>query len=294
MNKRGFLTIVTIFVVLFVLFFGFSMAMLSTTGRLGESDDALVGVVEINGAIMSSKKTIKELKSFVKREDVKAIVVRIDSPGGAVAPSQEMFDALKRAKAKKPLVVSMGSTAASGGYYIACGADTIFANPGSVTGSIGVISQIFSVEELLGLAKINVHTLKTGPYKDSGSMVRPFTEQDRTYLQGLIDDIHDQFISDVATGRKLDKAQVRAVADGRVFTGRQALKLKLVDKMGSLQDAVEFVAKEAKIEGDPEVVYPPKKGFPLLGRFIETGVEHAVTQLKTSTGPSVEFRYTGQ
>lgn len=293
MNKRGFVTIIVIFVGLFVLFFGFSMAMLSATGSFGKEEGDHVAVVEVTGAIMSSKKTIKELRAFVKRDDVKAIVVRINSPGGAVAPSQEMFDAVKRAKAKKPLVVSMGSTAASGGYYIACGADTIFANPGTVTGSIGVISQIFSVEELLGLAKINVHTLKTGPYKDSGSMFRPFTEQDRSYLGGLIDDIHDQFISDVATARKLEKSQVKVVADGRVFTGRQALELKLVDKLGTLQDAVEFVAKEAKIKGDPEIIYAPKDEIPFLGKLLKSGVEHAVTQLKTSAGPSVELRYTG-
>ena len=181
MERRGLYTIIAVFFGLFIVFFGVTFIALSASGGLGESGEA-VGVVEISGAIMESKTAVKQLRAFSKDESIRAIVVRVDSPGGAVAPSQEIFDAVRKAKKEKPLVVSMGSTAASGGYYIACGADTIYANSGTVTGSIGVITQLFNVSRILETAQVDVSTFTTGEYKNSGSPFSPVTDRDRQYL----------------------------------------------------------------------------------------------------------------
>ena len=292
MNKRGLATIAIVFIGLFVIFFTFSLVMLSTVDGGFGSGNEYVGVVEIQGPIMESKAAVKSLRKFVKDESVKAIVVRVDSPGGAVGPSQEIYSAVKRAKVAKPLVISMGGTAASGGYYIACGADTIYANPGTVTGSIGVITQLFNVEQLLDKAQVEVNTIKTGPYKDAGSPFKPFTEQDRAYFEQMIGDIYDQFVEDVAECRKLEIEQVKELADGRVYTGRQAREYKLVDELGSLQDAIDHVAKEAKIEGEVQVLYP-SKDEPLLGRLLKSSVQDVFSEVRSQTSPVVEYRMVG-
>lgn len=292
MNRRGLLTIVGVFVGLFLVFFGLSLVLLVAGGGSLSPKDK-IAVVEITGPITESKKIVKALGDFSRDEEIKAIVVRIDSPGGAVAPSQEMHDAVRRAKAKKPLVVSMGGTAASGGYYIAVGADTIFANAGTVTGSIGVITQLIGVHRLVEMAQLDINTFTTGAYKDSGSPLRPLTEQDRAYFNTLLNDIYDQFVKDVAEGRKLKVEEVRKVADGRVFTGRQALELKLVDKLGSMEDAVDFVAKEAKIEGQPELVYPPEERSGLLSSLVQQSVQDVVQSVRAAQTPAIEYRYVG-
>lgn len=293
MNRRGLITIVVIFFGLFALFFGFSMLMLSSVGGLDDGGDNQIGVIEVTGPIMESKKTVEQLRKFSKDENIKGLVVRVDSPGGAVAPSQEIFDAVRKAKAKKPLVVSMGGTAASGGYYIACGADMIFANSGSVTGSIGVITQLFQVDRILEKAKVDVTTIKTGPYKDAGSPFKPFNDADERYFNELITDIYDQFVDDVAACRKLPREEVLKVADGRVFTGRQALKLKLVDKLGTFEDAVAHVAKEAKLKGDPKLVYPTKEDLSFLNQLLKSNVQGFVQEVRQSATPSIEYRYVG-
>lgn len=293
MNRRGLITIVVIFFGLFALFFGFSMLMLSSVGGLDDGGEDQIGVIEVSGPIMESKKTVEQLRKFSKDENIKGLVVRVDSPGGAVAPSQEIFDAVKKAKAKKPLVVSMGGTAASGGYYIACGADMIFANSGSVTGSIGVITQLFQVDRILEKAKVDVTTIKTGPYKDAGSPFKPFNEADERYFNELITDIYDQFVDDVAACRKLPREEVLKVADGRVFTGRQALKLKLVDKLGTFEDAVAHVAKEAKLKGEPKLIYPAKEDLSVLNQLLKSNVQGLVQEVRQSATPSIEYRYVG-
>lgn len=300
MNRRGVWTIVIIFAGLFVLFFGFSMVMLAALGQggggFGGGDGPKVGVVEITGPIMDSKKTVKDIRKFASDDAIKALVIRVDSPGGAVAPSQEIFDAVLKAKDKKPLVVSMGSTAASGGYYIAIGSDTIFANSGTVTGSIGVITQIMGFSKLVEKAQVDVHTFTTGPYKDAGSPLKEMSERDKLYFKALIDDIYEQFVADVAKRRKLKPEEVRKVADGRVFTGRQALKHKLVDKIGTLHDAVAFVAKEAKLEGEPKLVYPAKDEKLLDGLLKSSArsvVRGAAEEVRAVTTPVVEYRMSG-
>jgi protease-4 len=184
----------------------------------------------------------------------------------------------------------MGSTAASGGYYTAIGSKMIFANPGSVTGSIGVITQLFDVSRLVELAEVDVTTIKTGPYKDSGSPFREFNETDRAYFNTLITDIYDQFVEDVAKARGLDINVVRGYADGRVFTGRQAQKMKLVDQLGTFEDTVAWVAKKAELEKDPKLVYPAKEGS-ILSELFKTSVQSAVAEVRQQSTPLIEYRY---
>ncbi len=221
-----------------------------------------VGVVELNGVILESKKILKQLTQFEEDSSIKAVVIRMNSPGGAVAPSQEIHQAVK--KFPKPLVVSMSSVAASGAYYIAAGSKKVYANPGTITGSIGVIMQFTNLEKLYDWAKITRYSLKTGKFKDAGAEYRPMTAEERELLQGMINDTLAQFKAAVAEGRKLTQTEVDAVADGRIFSGAQAKQAKLVDELGSLQDAIDDAARQAKIEGKPKVVYPEKARRRLL------------------------------
>ena len=186
-------------------------------------------------------------------------MLRIDSPGGVVGPTQEIYEEVGKLAAAKKVVVSMGSVAASGGYYIATPAYRIFANPGTVTGSIGVLMKLSNIEGLLGKIGLKSYVLKSGRFKDTGSPVRTMTMVDKAVLQGVIDNMHGQFVRAVAKGRKIPEAEVARIADGRIFSGEQALRLKLVDSMGNLQDAVAEAGKLAGIKGEPEVLYPPEK-----------------------------------
>lgn len=218
-----------------------------------------IGLVEVKGMILDSKETIRQLRHFLKQDGVKAVVLRVDSPGGIVAPSQEIFEEVKKFAARKKIIVSMGSLAASGGYYISAPATMIYANPGTITASIGVILKLSNIEALMDKIGIKSHTLKTGKYKDSGSPLREFSPEDRAMLQSVIDNTHEQFIRAVAEGRKLPVEDVRKIADGRILSGEQAKGFKLVDRLGTLQDAIEEAGKQAGIKGEPEIILPPKK-----------------------------------
>lgn len=213
-----------------------------------------VGLIRIEGPILDSKSAVDEIKEYTKDSSIKAIILRIDSPGGAVAPSQEIYSEVKKAVAKKKVVVSMGSIAASGGYYIASPATRIVANPGTLTGSIGVIMEIPNIEGLLNKIGIKTEVIKSGKNKDIGSMFRGMKKDERELLQGLMDNVHEQFIRAVAEGRKKKVEDVRKIADGRVFTGEQALSYGLVDELGTLEDTTKVAAKLAGITGEPEVV----------------------------------------
>lgn len=294
MEKRGWLTILVIFGGLFLVLLVFSLILAASLGEGGLGmGGKRVGVIEIKGPITGSKETLEDFRRFERDDSVKAIVVRIDTPGGAVAPSQELFQKVKELKEEKPLVVSMGSTAASGGYYIACGADTIFANPGTITGSIGVITQLFNIQKLIQDLDIEVNTVKSGEYKNAGSPFKEFTDRERAYFKDLIMGIYRQFIEDVAEARKLEVSEVEKYADGRVFTGQQAKEMKLVDKLGSFDDAVDFVKEEAGLEGDIKLKYPPKEEIGVLGQAIE-GVSKSVSkQVKSHQTPMLEYRYVG-
>ena len=220
-----------------------------------------IALIRIEGVILDSQSTVGELKRFSENPSVKAIVLRIDSPGGGVVPSQEIHDAVKRARTKsnKAVIASMGSVAASGGYYIAAATDRIVANPGTLTGSIGVIMETANIEGLLRKIGVEGVVIKSGKYKDVGSPLRKMSDEDRGLLQAVMDDVHKQFIEAVAEGRALELTDAQALADGRILTGRQAKEAKLVDELGDLEDAIQLAADVVGIEGEPKIVEPRRR-----------------------------------
>ena len=218
-----------------------------------------IGVIEIEGTIFQAEPVIEEIIKFRKSKSVKAIILRINSPGGAVAPSQEIYQEVKKTCKEKTVVVSVESVAASGGYYIACAADKIIANPGTLLGSIGVILQIENIEELLKKIGLSRKVIKSGKYKDIGSMTRKMTAEEEAMLQEFSDDIYGQFIDAVVEGRNIKREEVLKLADGRIFSGAQAIKLGLIDKLGNLQDAISITGEMVGIKGEPRTIYPKKK-----------------------------------
>lgn len=228
-----------------------------------------VAVLELKGVILDSKHMLKNLKEAAEDKEIKAVVIRVNSPGGAVSPSQEIYEQVKAFP--KPLVISMDSIAASGAYYVASGAKKVFANSGTLTGSIGVIMEFLNLKKLYDWAKVERYSIKTGKFKDSGADYREMNSEERDYFQGLVMDTLEQFKAAVAKGRHMTAEEVTAVADGRVFTGTQAKKLKLVDEIGTLDDAVDYIAKEAKIKGKVRLVYPTKKSRGLQDLILGSG-----------------------
>ncbi len=260
----------------FKIFIGFLLVgiffeLLTIIGLLGDeiNPHGDIAIVDVLGPIEGSRETVRTLKKFSKQEDVKAIVLRVDSPGGVVGASQEIHDAVKEANQKKPLVVSMGNVAASGGYYVSAPARKIVATPGTITGSLGVIAQYFMVGELLKKAHLQWEVIKAGKVKDIGSPFRKMTDEERKILSHMTEDIHEQFIEAVATGRKMKVDDVRNLADGRVVSGRQAQKLGLVDELGGLERAIEIAAKLGNVQGEPKVIYPEKERFQWLENIAE-------------------------
>lgn len=229
-----------------------------------------VGVIEIKGAITSSQETLKQIKEFRKNTSVKAILIRIDSPGGAVGPSQEIYKEIRRTAETKPVVASMGSVAASGGYYIASAANHVLANPGTITGSIGVIIHFPNLRELFDKIGYQMTTLKSGQFKDVGNPAREMTAEEKDLIQKMIEETHAQFVRDVSIARSLPEEEVRKVADGRIILGEKAMQLKLVDQLGNFEDAVAKAAELGKIEGEPDV-FPAKKKSRSLVDFILGG-----------------------
>ena len=246
---------------LFILFIVYSIGVRSSSsgGKFSFIAKDKVAVLTIEDVILDSDKYLESLNKIRKNSSVKAIVVRINSPGGAVGPSQEIYSELLSIKDKFPVVASMGAVAASGGYYIACAADTIYANPGTITGSIGVIAQFLSYKDLLQWAKIDVEVIKSGKFKDVGSPFRTMTEEDKRYFQQLIHNVYNQFKTTVSITRGINKNDLATIADGRVFSGEQAQDLNLIDELGNLNDAIAYAAKQGGIEGDPELVHYPEK-----------------------------------
>jgi len=218
-----------------------------------------LALVRIEGPIIDSQDAIDEIKEYTKDHSIKAIILRVDSPGGAVAPSQEIYEEVKKAVAQKPVVVSMGSVAASGGYYIASPATKIIANPGTLTGSIGVIMELPNVEGLMNKIGIKTEVIKSGKHKDIASAFRAMGKEEREILQGVMDNVHEQFMKAVSEGRKIKMDEVRKIADGRIFTGEQAKTLGLVDELGTLEDATKTAATLAGIKGEPEIVSKKEK-----------------------------------
>jgi protease-4 len=218
-----------------------------------------VALVKIVGVILDSTDIIEELKEYARDNSVKAIVIRIDSPGGGVAPSQEIYKEIMKIKKKKKVVVSMGSIAASGGYYISAPADKIVANAGTLTGSIGVIMEIPNISGLMEKIGVETQIIKSGKHKDLGSAFKALSPEEKEILQTVLDDVHDQFIRAVSEGRGMKLEDIKKIADGRIFTGRMAKEIGLVDELGNLQDAIMLAGKLTGIEGEPEVVTKKEK-----------------------------------
>ncbi len=241
-----------------------ALAYFSSGAGYGETEDgvfaigAKVAIVEVTGIITSSSEAVRQLKKYAEDGSVKAIVLRIESPGGGVSASQEIYDAVLEAKEKKSVVASMGSVAASGGYYIACAADSIVANPGSLTGSIGVIAEFPVFDELFKKIGIRTEVVKSGELKDVGSPTRPMTEKERQMLQSVINDTYDQFVEAVVKNRRMEREKVLALADGSVFTGRQAEANGLVDRLENLEEAIRLAGKMGGIDGEPRTVKEKK------------------------------------
>ncbi|MEZ4600528.1 MAG: signal peptide peptidase SppA [Syntrophotaleaceae bacterium] len=270
MKKKPFVMALLTFGAIFVFFF----LLVLVLGRISSPSGSFtlgdkIGFVEVNGAILASEDIVEQLNAFREDDSIKGVVLRINSPGGGVSPSQEIYQEVKALAAAKPVVVSMASVAASGGYYIAVPAHRILANPGSITGSIGVIMEFTNLQELFQKIGLKSQVVKSGQYKDIGSPFRPMSEVDRQLLQNLIGDVHEQFVTAVAEGRRLEVQQVREIADGRIFTGRQAMESGLVDQLGGYQEAIRVTAELAGIEGEPKVVYPQRDKAALLEYFVQ-------------------------
>jgi len=253
------------------------------------STDDRIALIRVEGVILDSQTTIEELKRFSENPSVKAIVIRIDSPGGGVVPSQEIYDAVKRIRSKnnKAVIASMGSVAASGGYYIAAATDRIVANPGTLTGSIGVIMETANVEGLLQKIGVEGVVIKSGKYKDVGSPLRKMSADERGLLQAVMDDVHKQFIEAVAEGRSLELRAAQALADGRIFTGRQAKEAKLVDELGDLEDAIQLAAEVVGIEGEPKVVEPRRRFS--LREILDSKLRLMFPKLNIQPGVSLKY-----
>ncbi len=280
-----------------LLFFVISLLALvlyspSDTGPSFSLSGNQVAVIELEGIILDADEFNQNIKDYGYAPGVKAVVLRINSPGGGVAASQEMFEAVRklRADTKKKVVVSMASVAASGAYYVACAADKIYANPGTVTGSIGVIAEWYNYSELLKWAKLQDVVFKSGEFKDTGSPARPLTDAEKTYFQNLIQNMFGQFVKDVAAGRRMSEDAVRKLADGRVYTGAEARTNGLIDELGALQDAIAAAGKMAGIPGEPRVVTPTKKTISLLDLLL--GDARTIINLNPDRSEShIRFQY---
>jgi protease-4 len=253
-----------------------------------------VAIVPIEGEILDARDTLDLLHRYARNSTIKAVVVRINSPGGAIAPSQEIYSAIRRIRAEgKPVIASMDSVAASGGYYIASACDPIIANSGTITGSIGVILQWFDMKELVSWAKLKPETITSGALKDAGSPYRELTAAERQYFQGIVTQLHTQFVRDVAAGRasKLKLEEVARVADGRVFTGEQALGLKLVDRIGTIDDAVRAAGAAGGITGEPARIWPRRREGGLLELLASDGASALLEKVLNRRVPQFLYRW---
>lgn len=277
MKRNPLALVLGLSVAFFVIFVAISVSVVmrfapGTAQKKIFAKSASIGVLEVKGVIIDSKKLLEQIDAFGEDPLVKGVLVHINSPGGAVAPSQEVYEALRKLSKTKTVYSSMSSLAASGGYYVACGTKKVFANPGTITGSIGVIMQFADLSKLYQWAKVSQYNIKTGRYKDIGSPLREMSLEEKQLLQNMVDNVLAQFRKAVATARSIPMEKVVAVSDGRIFTGEQAKAAQLVDELGGFNDAVEALAKDVGIQGKPNLIYPAKKrrGLErLLGDFDE-------------------------
>ncbi len=292
MKKRGLLIVL---VVLFLFTLSMVMSLFwknhhrpATAKHLLTS--AKVGVVEIRGVILDVKEILEEIKTFRDDASIKAIVLRIESPGGGVGPSQEIYQEIRQTIAKKPVVASMGGIAASGGYYVASAANHIVANPGTLTGSIGVIVRFGNFSGLFDKVGYEMVTLKSGQFKDVGNPSRKMTPEEEAITQKLIDEVHQQFIQDVVKARNLPEDEVRQVADGRVLTGALAKQLGLIDELGNFRNAVKVAGRLGNISEDPEIVYAEKKKRTVADFLFGTEVSQQLSQYLAESSQPLRYQ----
>ena len=246
-----------------------------------------VAIIEITGAIISPSSVVERLERYIRNDNIPAIVLRLNTPGGGVAPTQEIYDTVLKARQKgKKIIGSMGTVAASGGYYIASACDSIMANPGTITGSIGVIADFAEFSNLLKKLGIDITVVKSGKYKDMGSISRPMSEEEKELISGVIMDTYDQFVQAVSKGRRMDVETVKKYADGRIFTGRQAKNLGLVDKLGTFQDAIDMAGRITGIGANPPVVKEEKE---LLWNMITKGMSNIFFKGMEFSMPHVSY-----
>ncbi len=277
-----------VFIVLGIIVALFFLVLILRSMNGGTSIGQKVAVIDLTGIITKSDATIKLIHTYRDDPSIKAIVIRIDTPGGSVAPVQEIYSELQ--KIEKPIVASMGGTAASGGYYVACAADTIMANPGTLTGSIGVIMQFTRMKGLYDKIGLEHQVIKSGEFKDTGSPFRSLTEEEQTVLQATVDNVYNQFVDTIFEARQslLSRSEIAELADGRIFSGQQALDLKLLDRLGNLPEAIELAGELANIDGKPKVVRKEKKTS-LLEQLL--GVQQTPVLDEMFSLPGVTFRY---
>ena len=265
----------------------------SMAGPGGLSFKEKIGVIPVEGTITESETVVSDLVEFTKDKGIKAIVLRVNSPGGGVGPSQEIYREVRKTIEKKKVVASMGSVAASGGYYISSAANKIVANPGTLTGSIGVLMEFVRLQELMEKIGVDMEVLKSGEFKDIGSPYRKLTERDREMIQKLVSEIQNQFVEAVAEGRDLSVEKVRQIADGRIISGSQGVELGLVDQLGNFQDAVNLAKSMAGIEGEVTLVYPKRTKMGLWDIFFADGSRALYRALRDLLGARLEYRWDG-
>lgn len=247
-----------------------------------------VGLVEITGDIDDAQDIVDQLDRMRRDSSVRSVVVRLDSPGGGVAASQEIYEEVRKVRdGGKHVIASMGSVAASGAYYVACAADSIVSNPGTLTGSIGVIMSFPNTEELFRKVGVRFEVVKTGKFKDIGSFSRPMTDDEKALLQGVLSNVYEQFVEAISDGRNMDREDILPYADGRIFSGDQALEYGFVDRLGDLSDAIDLAAEMGGIEGRPTIVRKERHRVSFLDFFEEK--LNLVPGMRES-GPRLEYR----
>ena len=255
---------VGVFALMVLATFGFALLPDHWKSPSGE-----IAIVNIHGMLMDSRDIVQQLSDYRHNPQVRGVILRIDSPGGAVAPAQEIYSEILKLRANnKTVYASMGTVAASGGYYIACAADYVLANPGTLTGSISAVMALNNIEELTKKVGVKPNIIKSGKFKDLGSPLRAMTPEEQILLQNVVNDVHEQFVDAIAKGRGLPLSEVRRVADGRIMTGQQALKLNLIDEVGGLEKTIDLLAKKIGITGKPKVIEQKEK-IPFLGWLLQ-------------------------
>jgi len=257
-----------------------------------KSPSGEIALVHVNGMLMDSREIVRQLSDYRHNPQVRGIILRIDSPGGAVAPAQEIYSEIMKLRAdNKTVYASMGTVAASGGYYIACAADYVLASPGTLTGSISAVMAFNNIEELTKKVGVKPNIIKSGKFKDVGSPLRAMTSEEQNLLQDVVDDVHEQFVQAIATGRDLPIAEVQKIADGRIMTGQQALKLKLIDEVGGLEKTIDLLAKKLGVVGRPKVIEQKEK-VPFFDWLLQGSLSSGLAQtLMPSPQPHLQYTW---